>query len=67
LINKGLAPHEILEVHELLAFKNVCATKSATARGLVSDPELKQLLQQDLDATQQHIQELRDIVANIAQ
>ncbi|WP_249226458.1 hypothetical protein [Alicyclobacillus mengziensis] len=35
------ALHETLELHELLAFKNVCMTKSVTMPVLVSDESLK--------------------------
>jgi hypothetical protein len=34
---QGLATHETLEMHELLAFKNVCLTKSQTMQALVKD------------------------------
>ncbi|MFZ5988475.1 MAG: spore coat protein [Bacillota bacterium] len=59
---KGIAPHETFELHELLTFKNVCATKSATMSGLVSDPELRSMMQKDLSNTQEHIRELRDLI-----
>ncbi|MCR8978637.1 MULTISPECIES: hypothetical protein [Brevibacillus] len=61
--NNGLAMHETLEVHELLTFKNVCCTKSATMQALVSDPDLQSLLQQDVQASKQHIQELQGLLS----
>lgn len=49
---KYLALHETLEVHELLVFKNLTLTKSATMNKLVQDPELKAILTQEVnDAT----------------
>ncbi len=57
-MNNTLATHEKLELHELLTFKTVCATKSATMYMLASNPELKSLLQQDTTKSKQHIQQL---------
>jgi similar to spore coat protein len=59
---KGIAPHETFELHEILTFKNVCATKSATMAGLVKDPELKAMLQQDFTNSQGHIRELQSLI-----
>lgn len=61
--NNGLAMHETLEVHEILTFKNVCCTKSATMQALVSDPDLQALLQQDVQTSKQHIQELQGLLS----
>jgi len=64
----GMAPHESIELHELLTFKNVCLTKTITMSALVSDDELKSILKQDVVSTQQHIEELRGFIeqSNIA-
>lgn len=59
---KGIAPHEAFELHELLTFKNVCATKSAAMSGLVKDEELKTLLRNDFTIGQAHIRELTDLM-----
>ena len=59
---KKIAPHETFELHELLTFKNVCATKSSVMSGLVQDQELKSLLQQDYTASQGQIKELRGLL-----
>ncbi len=59
---KGIAPHEAFELHELLTFKNVCATKSATMSALVKDEELKNMLQQDFTVLQSHIRELQNLM-----
>ncbi|HUC90502.1 MAG TPA: hypothetical protein VMS09_00575 [Paenibacillus sp.] len=42
----GYALHETLDLHEIANFKAVCATKSKTMQALVTDPELKAILQQ---------------------
>ncbi len=59
---KGIAPHETFELHELLTFKNVCATKSVTMAGLVKDEELKTMLQNDFTVTQGQIKELQNLI-----
>lgn len=61
-IGNTIAPHEALELHELVEFKNLCATKSATMAGLVKDEELKGLLQQDFTTSQGHIKELQNLM-----
>jgi similar to spore coat protein len=43
-----LAAHEMMEIHELLNFKTICAAKAKAMDGLVTDKHLKQLIQQDL-------------------
>ncbi|WP_236026266.1 hypothetical protein [Alicyclobacillus suci] len=58
-----LAPHETMEVHELLAFKNVCMTKSVTMKALVSDEKLKNLLQTCASTDKQHIQDLQGLLS----
>lgn len=61
-IGNDIAPHEVLELQELLTFKNVCATKSATMVSLVKDEELKNLLEEDLSKGKEHIKELNDLM-----
>ncbi|MGZ7445522.1 hypothetical protein [Paenibacillus sp. TH7-28] len=55
--------HETLEVHELAAFKMLCMTKAKTMQILVSDPELKQILQQDVQVSTRQLQELGEILS----
>lgn len=59
---KKIAPHETFELHELLTFKNVCATKSSAMAGLVKDEELKTLMQQDFTISQGQIKELQTLI-----
>lgn len=65
---QGIAPNETIQLHQILTFKNTCLTKSVTMSPLVSDDELKAILQQDASTSQKHIEELRDLMkkSNIA-
>jgi similar to spore coat protein len=62
MMKQGIAPHESIELHEILTFKNVCLTKSIAMSKLISDNELKSILEQDISTTQQHIRELTDLM-----
>ncbi|MCZ8522646.1 spore coat protein [Paenibacillus mucilaginosus] len=59
-----LAPHESLEIHELLNFKTLCLTKSKMMQGLVFDKDLKALMQKDVEQSVQAIQELQGLYVN---
>jgi similar to spore coat protein len=59
-----LAPHETYELHELLTFKNLCLTKSSTMSALVQDPQLKNILQQDVTKTTGQIQRIQEFMTN---
>ncbi|GIM27771.1 spore coat protein CotF [Clostridium polyendosporum] len=63
MTGQGIAPHEAFELHEILTFKNVCLTKAVTMSALVSDSNLKNILQQDITQTQSEIKELRDLIS----
>ncbi|MDF2943372.1 MAG: hypothetical protein K0S01_2230 [Herbinix sp.] len=56
---QGLAPNEIMQLHEILTLKNLGLTKSVTMSPLVLDDELKTIIKNDINMTQQHIKELR--------
>ncbi|MBA2939094.1 hypothetical protein HZF08_12330 [Paenibacillus sp. CGMCC 1.16610] len=64
-MNSNYALHEMLEVHEMAAFKTVCMTKSKTMQALVTDPELIQILQQDVQLSQQQLQELSGVLSKV--
>lgn len=66
-MNQQLAPHEKLDVHEYLAFKNVCATKAMAMSKLVKDPQLKNLLEYDLKIGHRQIQEISNILSTTLQ
>lgn len=62
-MNANYALHEMLEVHEMAAFKTVCMTKSKTMQALVTDPELKRILQEDVQLLQQQLQALGGVLS----
>lgn len=57
-----IAPHETFELHEILSFKNVAATKTSAMVGFVKDEELRELLQQDFTTSQEHIKDLQRLI-----
>ncbi|WP_274364862.1 hypothetical protein [Paenibacillus thermotolerans] len=63
-MNSPYALHEILETHEIAAFKTICMTKSKTMQMLISDPELKQILQEDVALTARQLEELGALLSN---
>lgn len=64
-MNSNYALHEMLEVHEITAFKTVCMTKAKTMQVLVTDPELMQILKQDVQLSQQQLQELGGVLSKV--
>ncbi|MFC6332685.1 hypothetical protein ACFP56_08625 [Paenibacillus septentrionalis] len=64
-MNSNYALHEMLEVHEMAAFKTVCMTKSKTMQALVTDPQLLQILQQDVQLAQQQLLELGGVLSKV--
>ncbi|NMM64894.1 spore coat protein [Clostridium sp. P21] len=59
-----IAPHETMQLHELLTFKDLCLTKSVTMSLLVSDEELKTILKNDAATLKQHIKELSELMTH---
>ncbi|RAR43541.1 hypothetical protein [Paenibacillus sp. MDMC362] len=55
--------HETLDLHEIAAFKSNGLIKAKTMQLLVSDPELKTLLKQDVDLSTRQIQQLSDLLS----
>lgn len=55
-----LAPHESLDLHEVINFKTLCVAKSKLMQGLVFDQDLRELMQRDV---KQSIQDLSDLQA----
>jgi similar to spore coat protein len=58
-----LGAHEMMEVHELLNFKTICTAKAKAMDGLVTDKELKALMQQDLQQSMQAMDDLQALLA----
>ncbi|WP_042353791.1 hypothetical protein [Bacillus rubiinfantis] len=63
-MTKHLGLHETLDLHELLAFKNLCLTKSTTMSKLAQDEELQTILEADAAAGIQHIQQIQRFLTN---
>ncbi|WP_068784183.1 hypothetical protein [Paenibacillus phocaensis] len=57
------ALHETLEVHELAASKTIALTKAKAMQLLVSDPELKQILQHDVQVSTQQLHKLSGLLS----
>ncbi|TMW71210.1 hypothetical protein [Alteribacter natronophilus] len=62
MADKKYAPHELLEVHEMLTVKSACAVKSSMMQGLASDKKLKELLEEDAKLSQKAVEELKGIL-----
>lgn len=58
------ALHELLEIQEMASFKSLCLTKSKTMKALVSDPQLKEIMQQDVDTSTRQLQEFASIISD---
>jgi spore coat protein F len=59
---RHLAPHETLELHELLAFKNVNLYNMKKALPHITDPELKQIYAECIHVCDSHIRELASLL-----
>ncbi|PYI55691.1 spore coat protein [Paenibacillus flagellatus] len=57
----ALAPHETMEIHELMNFKTICLAKSKLMQGIVFDKDLKALMQKDVEQSMQAIRELQQL------
>lgn len=56
------SPNETMMLQELLTLKNLSLTKCITMSPLVSDEELKSILQNDINTGEQHIKELKSFL-----
>ncbi|MNI77871.1 hypothetical protein D3C87_817360 [compost metagenome] len=56
-----LAPHESLDIHEVLNFKTLCLAKSKMMQGLVFDQDLRALMQKDVDQSVKAIAQLQTL------
>ncbi|WP_284644070.1 hypothetical protein [Paenibacillus silviterrae] len=54
--------HETMDLHEIAVFKTVSLTKAKTMQVLVSDPDLKSILQQDVQTSTRQLQELQSLL-----
>ena len=63
MAQENLAPHETMQVHEMLNFKTVCMTTSKLMEGVVFDQELKALLEKDVQQSIKDIKSLQSLYA----
>ena len=63
---QSLTINESIQLHEILTFKNLCLTKSITMSPLVSDDELKSIIQQEITVSKTHIEELRGLMEKLS-
>lgn len=61
-MDNRIAPHETFELHELLVFKSICATKSKAMTAFAKDEELKSMLRDDFAVSQEQIKELQNLL-----
>jgi predicted HTH transcriptional regulator len=57
-----LAPHETLELHELLALKTTGLVKLKKSLPKITNPELKQICLQAIQTTERHIVDLMNLL-----
>ena len=62
----SLAPHEALDMHELMSSKTVCLTEAKARLKLVQDPALKTLIEQEIQQTTNAITQMQTILAGAA-
>lgn len=62
---KPLAPHESMELHEILNFKTLCLAQSKLMQGLVFDQDLRALMQKDVEQSIRALQELAGLYQQV--
>lgn len=62
--NNQIAPHEILELHELMNFNIVDSKKMTLALPLIKDNTLKTTVQNTLNSKKARLQELQNFINN---
>lgn len=56
-----LAPHEAMEIHELINFKTICLAESKLLQGLCFSDELKALMAKDVQQSKRALEDLMDL------
>lgn len=59
---KKLAIHETLEIHEIMTMKQSCLVKAYAVSSLVKDDALKKLINQDIQDTEEALNELQTLL-----
>lgn len=65
MMERKYALHETLDLHEVATFKALCMTKAKTMQILVTDPELKALMQADVELSTRQLTELQALLGNV--
>lgn len=63
--NNSLAPHEMLEVRELLDSELVCLKKMETNMIAVKDQELKSFMQDSINSKKTRLQEMQGFINGV--
>ncbi|MDF2513676.1 MAG: hypothetical protein K0S04_3542 [Herbinix sp.] len=61
MIQENLSPNELMQIHEMLNLKTVCAATSKMMEGVVFDQDLKALLEKDAKQSIQDLQTLQGL------
>lgn len=56
------APHEVMELHELIVGETNASQKMQSMMGIIHDPDLQHYLQSSLQMKQQRIQKLGNLM-----
>jgi similar to spore coat protein len=62
---KGLAPHETMDIHELLNCKTIGLAKAKLMQGLVFDKDLKALMQKNVEQSIKAIEDLESLYRKV--
>lgn len=54
---------EMIHLHEILNLKNTCAVKSNAFQALASDQRLAKILEQDVAAARQQLQDIKNVLS----
>ena len=58
----SITPNEMVNLHEILCIKNTCAVKTSALQALVTDQKLQKILEQDIAATKQQLQDIQNVL-----
>ncbi|WP_297426798.1 hypothetical protein [Clostridium sp.] len=62
--NNSLAPHEILEIRELMDTDIICAKKIQASMSMVEDDDLKSFMSKCLDSKKDNINSMQTFIEN---
>lgn len=60
----GMAPHELLELHEILASEAAAAQKMKASMAVIKDNELRTFVEDAAAARQRRVSEIERIISN---